>query len=108
MHQHRRTSCFAHFFQSANVIDVRVRNQYGAHFQSVARDYFQNCFHVVAGIDDDGFARNRIADYVAVALQHSQPEEFRELNLARRRFQANSVLRFKLATRHSVHPRSAV
>ena len=45
-------------------------------FKSMPLDNFQNCFGVVAGIDDDGFVRLRISDNVAIALQHADRKDF--------------------------------
>ena len=67
---------FAHAVQSDDVIDVRVRDDDGCHFQMMAVDCFQNSRGVVAGIDHDCFAGLWIADDVAIALQHSYWEDF--------------------------------
>src|ERR1700722_2925074 len=62
--------------QTDDVVDVRVRDDDGSHFQMMAVDGFQNSRGVVAGIDHDCFAGLRIADDVAIALQQSYWEDF--------------------------------
>jgi hypothetical protein len=65
-----------HTAQSDDVIDVRVRNHDGLHFQTMPLDDLQNSFSIVARIDDDCFARARIAQDVAIALQHADGQDF--------------------------------
>jgi hypothetical protein len=42
----------------------------------MALDDFQDSAGIVTGIDHDGFAGLRIADDVAIALQHADREDF--------------------------------
>ena len=76
MQINRGAGRFPHALQSHNVIDVRVRNDDSLNFQMVPLDDFEDSRRVVTGIDDDRFAGLRIADNVAIALQHSHRKYF--------------------------------
>jgi hypothetical protein len=62
--------------QSDDVIDVRVRDHDGFHFQRMPLDHFQDSLRVVTRVDNDRFARLRIADDVTITLQHADGEDF--------------------------------
>ena len=68
-------ACFS-FCRAADVIDMRVRDDDGFDAQRVAREDLQDLGNVVAGIDNDGFARLLVAENGAVALQHSDRQNF--------------------------------
>src|SRR5450755_4382075 len=59
---------------AANVIDVRVRNYYLLHGESMALQDGEHFFDVVAGIDDHGLAGLLIAYDGAIALQRAHRE----------------------------------
>ena len=76
MHVDGSVSRVVHAAQSDDVIDVRMREDDGRDLQMVPLDYVQNFAGIVSGIDHDGFAGLRIADNVAVALQHADRKNF--------------------------------
>ena len=76
MHQDGRAGYVAQFLEAADVIYVRVGVQNCADFQFVARDDFEDALDLIAGINHDGVVRNWIADDVAIALQHSDGQDF--------------------------------
>ena len=61
VNQDRRVGCFVKRGEAADVIDMRVRADDGADFQIMLAENFQDAANFVAGIDDDGFMRGRIA-----------------------------------------------
>jgi hypothetical protein len=65
-----------HTAQSDDVIDMRVRDHDGLHFQPIPLDYLQNSFCIVARVDDDCFACAWISQDVAIALQHANGQDF--------------------------------
>ena len=71
-----RAGRFVHAAQSDDVIDVRVRHHDGRDLQMMPLDHFQDSRRIVARIDDDRFAGLRIADDVAIALQHADRKNF--------------------------------
>jgi hypothetical protein len=62
--------------QAADVVDVRVSADDGANFQIMPPQNGQDAVGVVAGIDHNPFASNRIAQNRAVALQHAYRDYF--------------------------------
>ncbi len=62
--------------KSDDVVDMRVRNRDGGDFQMMPVNYFQDSGGIVARVDDDCFAGLRVADDVAIALQHADRENF--------------------------------
>ena len=71
MDAHRRAGRFTQPAQSPDMIDVRMCDENCGHPQLVAMDDAQNLLGVGTRIDDYGFERFRIANDVAIALQHS-------------------------------------
>ena len=61
--------------ESHDVIDVRVRDYDRANLQVMALNDLQDSFGVVARIDHDSVARVRVADNVAIALQHANGKD---------------------------------
>ncbi len=64
------------FLRAADVIDMRVGDYDGRHFQVVARENFENARDFVAGVDDHGFAGLLVAEDRAVALQRADGQNF--------------------------------
>ncbi len=62
--------------QTDDMIDVSVRDHDGRDFQMMTLDNFQDSDSIVAGIDDDCFARLQVADNVAIALEHADWKDF--------------------------------
>jgi len=58
------------------VVDVSVGDQDLGDLQSVALQDVENAGDVRAGIDDDGFVRQFIANDGAIALQRADREDF--------------------------------
>jgi hypothetical protein len=61
---------------AADVIDMCVRDDDGFDAQRVAPEDFQDLGDVVAGIDNDGCVRLLVAEDGAVALEHSDRQNF--------------------------------
>ena len=57
------------FFEAADVVNVRMSAGDGFDGEFMAAEQVHDAMDFVAGIENDGFARNRIADDGAVALQ---------------------------------------
>ncbi len=58
------------------MIDVGMRADDGARFQTMPPQNLQNAINFIAGIDDEGFARFRIAEDRAIALQETDRDDF--------------------------------
>jgi hypothetical protein len=72
----RSAGCFVHAAQTDDVIDMGVRNRDGRYLQMMLSDHFQDSAGIVARIDNDRFARQRVTDNVAIALQHADRKDF--------------------------------
>ncbi len=70
VHQHRCARVLVKLAQPADVIDMSVRADDGFDRQFVPAKEVQDTRDLVAGIDDQRFARDWIADDGTVALQH--------------------------------------
>jgi hypothetical protein len=55
---------------------VGMCNHYGRDLQMMPLDNFQDSAGIVAGIDDNRFAGLRVANNMAIALQHSDRKDF--------------------------------
>ena len=73
---HRRAGRFPQPAQSPNVIDMRMGDKNRGHAQLVAMYDPQNLLGIGPRIDDYSFKRFRIADDVAIALQHPDRKNF--------------------------------
>ena len=71
MHEHRRARVLVELAQTAHVIDMRVGADNGLYSELVTAEEVQNAIDFIAGINDQRFARDRIADDGAIALQHA-------------------------------------
>src|SRR5690348_8948344 len=71
MHEHGRAGVLVELAQSADVINVRMGADDGLHREPPAAEKVENALDLVAGIDDERFARERVADDRAIALQHA-------------------------------------
>src|ERR1700731_3344388 len=70
VHQHGSARVLMKFAQSADVIDVRVRADDGLDGELMTAEKVQDAIYFVAGVHHERFARHRIADDRAIALQH--------------------------------------
>jgi hypothetical protein len=57
--------------ESADVINMRVRADDGLNFEFVPAQKIEDAMDFVAGIDDQRFARDGVANDGAIALKHS-------------------------------------
>ena len=71
MHEHWRSGEMVELGQAADVVDVGVGADDGFCGKAVATEELEDAADFVTGIDDDGLARNGIADDGAIALQHA-------------------------------------
>src|SRR5215469_14116896 len=71
MHQYGRAGVLVELAQSADMVYVRVRADDGFHGKAPPSEQIQNARDFVAGIDDESFARQRVADDRTIALQHA-------------------------------------
>jgi len=71
VHQNRSAGVVVESLQAADVINVRVGADNGFDGEFVAAEQIHDAVNFVAWVDDDGFARDRIADDGAVALQNA-------------------------------------
>ena len=62
--------------ERSHVIDVRVGAEDGAYMKSVALDHIQYPLRLLTRINDDCLARLRVAQNRAIALQHSNRNDF--------------------------------
>ena len=76
MHVNRRVRGLLDAVQANDVIDMRVGDHDRADFQVMAVEDFEYSFRVIARIDHDSVARVRVADDVAIALQHAHGQNF--------------------------------
>jgi hypothetical protein len=76
MNAHRRAGRIPQPAQSPNVIDMCMRDENRGHAQLVALDDAQNLLGVGARIDNYSVERFRIADDVAITLQHPDRKNF--------------------------------
>jgi hypothetical protein len=60
--------------EPADVVDVRVGADDGFDLKFVATEETEDALNFIAGINDDGFERARVANDGAVALQHTNGE----------------------------------
>ena len=56
--------------KTAGVVYMRMRADYGANLQPVFAQYYGDAPNFVAGVHDDSFVRNGIAQDRAIALQN--------------------------------------
>src|SRR6266550_4376313 len=70
VHQHRSARVLMKFAQAADVIDVRVRADDGLYRELMTAEKVQDAIYFVAGVHHQRFARHRIADDRAIALQY--------------------------------------
>jgi hypothetical protein len=70
VHHDRRAGILMQLAQAADVVDVRVRADDHLYDQLVTAEKVQDAIDFVAGVDHQRFARGRIADDRAIALQH--------------------------------------
>src|SRR6266550_1475010 len=70
VHQHGSARVLMKFAQAADVIDVRVRAYDGLDGELVSAEKVQDAIYFVAGVHHQRFARHRIADDRAIALQY--------------------------------------
>ena len=70
VHQHGGARVLMQLAQAADVVDVRVRADDHLYDQLVTAEKVQDAIDFVAGVDHQRFARDRIADDRAIALQH--------------------------------------
>lgn len=71
MHQDGSAGETVQFAETADVVDVRVSADDGFHGELVAGEQVHDAADLIAGVDDQSFARERIADDGAIALQHA-------------------------------------
>jgi len=71
MHQNGSACVIVQFLDAADVIDVGVRANDGFDGEFVAAEQVHDAVNFVAGVEDQSFARDWIADDRAVALQHA-------------------------------------
>ena len=71
MHQDGSAGVLAELAETADVIDVGVGADDGFYGETMAAEEFEDAGNFVARVDDQSFARDRIADDGAIALQHS-------------------------------------
>jgi hypothetical protein len=71
MHEHGRAGVLMELAQAADVVNVRVSTDDGFDGEPVSANEIQNACDFVAGIDDQGFSRDGIADDGAIALENS-------------------------------------
>src|SRR5579883_1218821 len=69
VHQHRSAGVRVQARKSAHMVNVRVRAYDGLYGQLVPAEQVENARNLVAGIDHQRFARDRVADDRAIALQ---------------------------------------
>ena len=74
---------FLQFANPADVVDMRVRADDLLCRQAVLCKSRQNFLGIVAGVNDDGFARLLVAQYRAVTLKPSDRKCFDDHNLNR-------------------------
>jgi len=71
VHQNRSAGVIVKFLQAADVVNVGVRADDGFYGESVAAEDVHDAVDFVAGVEDDGFPRDGIADDGAIALQQA-------------------------------------
>jgi hypothetical protein len=69
MHQNGSAGVIVELLQTADVVNVRVGADDGFYGELVAAEQIHDAVDFVAGVEDDGFTRDGIADDGAVALQ---------------------------------------
>src|SRR5439155_3536722 len=76
VHQDLRAGSLLEFLDAAHVVDVGVRGDdvFGA--QVVPDEDFLDALDIVAGVDHHGVSRGFVADNRAVALEHSDRDDF--------------------------------
>jgi len=77
VHHHGRPRVLVKLREAADMVDVRMRADYGFHLEFVAPEKAENAFDFISGIDDDALQSVRIANDGAVALQ----EAYRDLEV---------------------------
>jgi folate-binding protein YgfZ len=76
VNQHRRTGCAMKLCKTANMVDMRVSADDGAHLQAMLPENLLDAFDFVARIDDDCFACYGIAEDRAIALKQPDRKNF--------------------------------
>jgi hypothetical protein len=71
MHKHRGAGEAMQFAESADVVNVRMSADDGLYRELVAAEQIHDARYFIAGIDDQSFAGDGIADDGAIALQHA-------------------------------------
>ena len=71
VHQNRSARVVVEFFQTADMVDVRVGADDSLDGELVAAEQIHDAVNLVARVEDDGFARDGIADDGTVALQQA-------------------------------------
>jgi len=71
VHQNWSAGIVVKSLQAADVVDVRVRADDSLYREFVAAEQVHDAVNFIAGIEDDSFARDGIADDRAVALQQA-------------------------------------
>ena len=71
MHQDGSAGVLMELAEAADVVNVGVGTYDGFDGEAVAAEEFEDAGDFVAGVDDQRFAREGIADDRAIALQHS-------------------------------------
>ncbi len=76
MHHDRRAGHRVQLLQASDMIDVGVRAHDEAHGKGMSRQGLEDAIDVVARIEHQSFARFRIAQNRAVALQPADGQHF--------------------------------
>ena len=71
VHEDRGAGDLMQFAETADVVDVCMSADDGFHGKLVASEQICDAGYFIAGIDDEGFAGEGIADDRAIALQHA-------------------------------------
>jgi len=101
VHQNGSTGVIVQLFQSADVVDVRMRADNGLHLKFVPAEQIHDAMNFVARIEHESFASDWITDDRAIALKqadrHGEVQKF--LRNLRGRF-------FRHATQYNIHLRT--
>ena len=101
VHQNGSTGVIVQLFQSADVVDVRMRADNGLHLKFVPAEQIHDAMNFVARIEHESFASDWITDDRAITLKqadrHGKVQKF--LRNPRGRF-------FRHATQYNIHPRT--
>jgi hypothetical protein len=76
VHQYGRAGRLRETSEAADVVDVSVRADDGADLEVIARENRFDALDFVAGVDDERFAGFGVAQYVAIALKHTDRQGF--------------------------------